>query len=407
MGILVECPACRKRSGLKKKECKCGYNVQKAGYKNYWIEYYLDGKRTRERIGRSKLAAENRLREIQTATVEERNIKKNKNAVITIGALREWYLDLPEVKQKRSFKAIANCIEIVSGHVGEKKYASQISPADIQSFQRKRLSENTLWGRPAKPATVNRNVANFKAMFNRALDYGIIEINPIIRVKQLEENNVRERVLSREEFEVLYNHCSEQIKGPVLIGYYLPMRQAEILNLTWEEIDLKNQFIRLGGQRTKNKTGRAIPFNQIIFNYLISLPRPDQDGYVFEQRWWNRSEFVKAVNMAGLGDFTFHDLRHCALNNLRLAGNDRYVIKQASGHKTDSAFQRYILVTEDEMSGMKWLEEKAEDSAPMDTYMDTCEQSKNENTRNSLKSWGARQDLNLRPDDYESSALTN
>ena len=92
---------------------------------------------------------------------------------------------------------------------------------------------------------------------------------------------------------------------------------------------------------------------------------------------------------------------------LRLAGNDRYVIKQASGHKTDSAFQRYILVTEDEMSGMKWLEEKAEDSAPMDTYMDTCEQSKNENTRNSLKSWWASRDLNPGPDDYESSALTN
>ena len=103
----------------------------------------------------------------------------------------------------------------------------------------------------------------------------------------------------------------------------------------------------------------------------------------------------------------FHDLRYCAFNNLRLAGNDCYVIKHASSHKTDSAFQRYILVTEDEMSGMKWLEEKAEDSAPMDTYMDTCEQSKNKNTRNSLKSWWARQDLNLRPDDYESSALTN
>ena len=46
-------------------------------------------------------------------------------------------------------------------------------------------------------------------MFNRALDYGIIEINSVIRVKQLEENNVRELVLSEEEFEVLYNHCSE------------------------------------------------------------------------------------------------------------------------------------------------------------------------------------------------------
>tara|TARA_X000001036_G_scaffold377772_1_gene367766 strand:- start:1271 stop:1411 length:141 start_codon:yes stop_codon:yes gene_type:complete len=46
-------------------------------------------------------------------------------------------------------------------------------------------------------------------MFNRALDYGIIEINSVIQVKQLEENNVRELVLSEEEFEVLYNHCSE------------------------------------------------------------------------------------------------------------------------------------------------------------------------------------------------------
>ena len=28
MGILVECPACRIRGGLKRKLCKCGHNVQ-------------------------------------------------------------------------------------------------------------------------------------------------------------------------------------------------------------------------------------------------------------------------------------------------------------------------------------------------------------------------------------------
>ena len=53
MGILVECPACKLRGGLKRKICKCGHNVQKASSKNYWIEYYLEGNRTRERIGRS------------------------------------------------------------------------------------------------------------------------------------------------------------------------------------------------------------------------------------------------------------------------------------------------------------------------------------------------------------------
>jgi len=52
-------------------------------------------------------------------------------------------------------------------------------------------------------------------------------------------------------------------------------------------------------------------------------------------------------------------------------GNDHFVIKKASGAKTDSAFKRYNLVTEEEMKGMKWLEEKVEDSGMMDTYMDT------------------------------------
>ena len=70
-------------------------------------------------------------------------------------------------------------------------------------------------------------------------------------------------------------------------------------------------------------------------------------------------------------NFTFHDLRHCAINNLRLVGNDHFVIKRASGHKTDSAFQCYNLVTEEEMKGMKWLDEKEEKSGTMDTYMDT------------------------------------
>ena len=45
--------------------------------------------------------------------------------------------------------------------------------------------------------------------------------------------------------------------------------------------------------------------------------------------------------------------------------------KKTSGHKTDIAFQRYNLVTEEEMVGMKWLDLKNEKRRTMDTYMDT------------------------------------
>ena len=377
MGILVECPACKIRGGLKRKLCKCGYNVQKADSKNYWIEYYLEGKRTRERIGRSKQAAENRIREIQTAKAEGRHINKNKNSLVNLGNLRDWYLDLPEVMQKRSFRHIQTSINIVVSHVGQKLSLSQLGPEDIEKFRKIRLRENTLWGRPAKPATVNRNVANFRAMLNRAVDYGKLEINPIGRIKQLEENNIRERVLSQDEFERLLSNCHGEIKGCVLIAYYLPMRQEEIVNLTWEEIDFKHGFIRLGANRTKTKTVRSIPMHQKIIYYLQCLPRPLNGGFVFSKRCYNRKAYKKAVQAVGLGDFNFHDLRHCAINNLRLAGNDHFVIKEASGAKTDSAFKRYNLVTEEEMKGMKWLEEKEENCGTMDTYMDTRSNLKN------------------------------
>ncbi len=78
---------------------------------------------------------------------------------------------------------------------------------------------------------------------------------------------------------------------------------------------------------------------------------------------------ASGTTAAGLNDFTFHDLRHCAINKLRLSGNDHYLIKQISGHKTDIAFQRYNLVTEEEIHRIKWLDKKEDNSGTMDTYM--------------------------------------
>jgi len=48
-----------------------------------------------------------------------------------------------------------------------------------------------------------------------------------------------------------------------------------------------------------------------------------------------------------------------------------FSIKKVSGLKTDIAFQRYNLVTEEEMLGMKWLDLKKDEHRTMDTYMDT------------------------------------
>ena len=85
-------------------------------------------------------------------------------------------------------------------------------------------------------------------------------------------------------------------------------------------------------------------------------------GYLAKQRPANwgplpnfQYQYRAALKKAGIDDFTFHDLRHCALNNLRLAGNDCFRIMAVSGHRTVSVFKRYNIVTEEELGRIKWL----------------------------------------------------
>ena len=265
-------------------------------------------------------------------------------------------------------KCLRICVEAIRINL-----ISQLTQNRLELFCKKRLTEiSKREGRPVKPSTVNRDVTNLRVILNKAVKHAKIDFNPIDRIKLLEENNVRERLLSQDQFESLYLHCPLSLKGIVLMGFYLPMRQSEILNLTWQELNLKMGFIRLGGLRTKTKIGRVIPLHPRIIEFLRTCPRQIHGGYVFgNSRRFNRKAYNKAVEAAGIVDFNYHDLRHCAINNMRLAGNDYFVIKESSGAKTDSAFQRYNLVTEQEMKSIKWLDVKSGKSGTMDTYMDT------------------------------------
>jgi integrase len=59
-----------------------------------------------------------------------------------------------------------------------------------------------------------------------------------------------------------------------------------------------------------------------------------------------------AVKRAGIEDFTFHDLRHTAINNWRLQGHDYLRIMAATGHKTMTVFKRYNTVNKEELKSL-------------------------------------------------------
>lgn len=396
MALLQECPRCKQKLSFKyqaetkegeevkkvwkeRKECpSCGFKLQKASGKVYWIEYYINGRRKRERIGPNKGAAQQRLREVLKLRTEERYIDKDKTARLTLGELARWYLSLKEVQAKDTYRRDKELVVHLLRLLGEGTKLKAITPGRIETYQQERLCEPSRRhpGQTTRPATANRDLSCLKTMFNRAVRHGIINHNPISTVKKLPENNVRMKVLAPDEFSRLLDACPPHIRPVVMVAYYMGLRLSEIINLTWPEVDLKKGFIRLAASRTKTDSARSVPIHPIVKTILENLLRGLHTDRVFLFDGKPFDEFKRswktALKNAGIIDFVFHDLRHCALNNLRRSGNDYFEIMALSGHKTMSCFKRYNLVTEDELAKIKWPEE-GRITGTMDTYMDTKE----------------------------------
>ncbi len=129
------------------------------------------------------------------------------------------------------------------------------------------------------PATVNRNLACLKAMFNKAIQWGKVEENPVKKVRLLKENNRRLRYLEKEEIVSLLSKCSEHLRPIVIVALNTGVRKGKILGLKWQDIDFKRGIIYL--LNTKNGEKREIPMNETVKTILMRRLRNPNSSYVF------------------------------------------------------------------------------------------------------------------------------
>lgn len=264
------------------------------------------------------------------------------------------------MKAKRTLRKEFSLIKNLQRLLGKNTKIKDITPGRIETYRATRLSEES----PRHPeqkvraSTVNRETACLNGMINRGVRHKKLQSNPVASVRKLPENNVRIKTLDEKEFSKLLESSPMYLRAVLALAYYTGMRKSEILLLTWDEVDLSNGFVRLQADRTKTKVARSIRLPPELIAMLKRLPRALHSNRVFLRYGAPFNDcnkaFQAACKKAVLEDFTFHDLRHCALNNLRRAGNDYFKIMAMSGHKTMSVFKRYNLVTEEELSTIKW-----------------------------------------------------
>jgi integrase len=169
--------------------------------------------------------------------------------------------------------------------------------------------------------------------------------------------NARQGFLSRADFEaVVSNLLDADLIDFTEWSWWTGMRKGESARLTWEAFDRETWAMRLHARDAKTGQGRTLalagPLRKII-ERRIAARRLDcplifhRDGATIAEF---RKSWASAIKRAGLSGVRFHDLRRSAIRNLVRAGVDPAVVMKISGHRTRAVFDRYNIVSEEDLA---------------------------------------------------------
>ena len=378
MALLVECPRCKRKQSTKVKYCNsCTLDLKNSQDKIFYIDYYHNGRRIREKIGTSKTLAETTLRKRKVAIAEGKYLDKKKEVRIRFKDFAVEYRKWAEVNNKSYKKSKAWIIERLVGYF-EEKLLSEITSWHVEKYKAmrkeeilKRQNEKTSDIKQVSMATLNRELACLQHMFSKGIEWGKVDSNPVSKVKFFKESNGRLRYLLPGEIILLIDCCPPQLKPIVITAVCTGLRKGEIVYLKWDDIDFRNRVIYIGN--TKNGEKREVPMNDYLTEALKSIRRNDKSPYVFcdekgKPYYGFHKSFATALKKAGIKDFRFHDLRHSFASNLVMEGIDLATVRELLGHKSIEMTLRYSHLSPNH----KAKAVKVMDSLMgMDTNMDT------------------------------------
>ena len=233
--------------------------------------------------------------------------------------------------------------------------ATELTLRHVDEFRTRRFAEKTRKGTPPSPATLDKEVELLKRILNYAVACGRLTHNPLAKAKLLRKPNVRRMVVSEEAFVLLHEKADECFKPILAVAYETGMRKREVLDLRWEQLDLREGVIRLLPQDTKAEDARIIYLAPRALEAVRRIPRRLGNAYVFlnpqtGEPWVDvRKQFLSACRAAKLSGVWFHDLRRSFVTNARRYGVAESVVMRMSGHKTRAVFERYNVVAEEDL----------------------------------------------------------
>jgi integrase len=213
-------------------------------------------------------------------------------------------------------------------------------------------------GKKAADATINRELAGLKRMLSLGVANVPAKVAIMPKIPMLKLNNARSGYFEQDEFLALRGALPDHVKTPATLGYYTGMRSGEILNLRWDQVDLKEGKLLLSSQQTKNKRPRLFYLDMELSKWLIMAKEIRDRLYPYcpwvcsrdGQRLKSfRRSWKTALKRIGLEGMLFHDFRRTVVRDMVRAGVPENDAMRISGHRTRSVFDRYNIGNEEDL----------------------------------------------------------
>lgn len=198
--------------------------------------------------------------------------------------------------------------------------------------------------RGVKPSSINRILEIIRAILNRAHKvWGWVDSVPVIRMRK--EENKRIRWLTKIQAERLINELPEHLKSMATFTLTTGLRESNVTQLKWSEIDLKRGHALIHPDESKTKRAIPVPLSKQAIS-IIEAQKGKNPVYVFTYLGkpvtrCNNHAWRKALIRAGIEDFRWHDLRHTWASWHVQNGTALYELQQLGGWSNYETVLRY------------------------------------------------------------------
>lgn len=288
-----------------------------------------------------------------------------------------WLSEKKQETAESTYRAyeqvVLRLLEFLEGRADDD--LADITKADLVEFR------NALSGRIG-PARVNFYVKTARMIFRAAHRDGYLLENPAQYVETVRNRSTeRRQPITVDEIRAVLAIADPEWQSLIRLGLYTGQRLADLALLTWANVNLLKNEIRL----MTRKTGRRImvPITTHLREHLLSLGNSDEPSAPLHPQAFATvqkegraaslsNQFVSLLAQAGLREeqthqgrgigrsarrrtsrLSFHSLRHTAVSLLKEAGIPQATVQELIGHDSEQMSQLYTHV------GPKELEKAA------------------------------------------------